>query len=142
VCAGRGIASSLIEVEAENCVSLRKILIVDDSMAEIRLMQAVLEQAGYWPVAISDPMLLEQMVEVERPGLILMDVVMPQRNGFQACRELKNNPEYNTIPVIMVTSKDGDSDKFWGKLQGADGYVVKPFTREQLLLEVQRFLPA
>lgn len=123
-------------------MSLRKILIVDDSMAEIRLMQAVLEHAGYWPVAISDPMLLEQMIEVERPGLILMDVVMPQRNGFQACRELKNNPDYNTIPVIMVTSKDGDSDKFWGKLQGADGYVVKPFTREQLLLEVQRFLPA
>jgi len=123
-------------------VSLRKILIVDDSMAEIRLMQAVLEQAGYWPVAISDPTLLEQMVEVERPGLILMDVVMPQRNGFQACRELKNNPDFNTIPVIMVTSKDGDSDKFWGKLQGADGYVVKPFTREQLLSEVRRFLPA
>lgn len=123
-------------------MSLRKILIVDDSMAEIRLMQAVLEQAGYWPVAISDPTLLEQMVEVERPGLILMDVVMPQRNGFQACRELKNNPDFNTIPVIMVTSKDGDSDKFWGKLQGADGYVVKPFTREQLLSEVRRFLPA
>jgi twitching motility two-component system response regulator PilH len=123
-------------------VSLRKILIVDDSMAEIRLMQAVLEQAGYWAVAISDPMMIEQILDVERPALILMDVVMPQRNGFQACRELKNNPEYNTIPVIMVTSKDGDSDKFWGRLQGADGYVVKPFTREQLLGEVQRFLPA
>jgi DNA-binding response OmpR family regulator len=123
-------------------VSLRKILIVDDSMAEIRLMQAVLEQAGYWVVAISDPTMVEQMIEVERPGLILMDVVMPQRNGFQACRELKNNPAFDTIPVIMVTSKDGDSDKFWGKLQGADGYVVKPFTREQLLGEVQRFMPA
>lgn len=123
-------------------MSLRKILIVDDSMAEIRLMQAVLEQAGYWVVAISDPTMVEQMIEVERPGLILMDVVMPQRNGFQACRELKNNPAFDTIPVIMVTSKDGDSDKFWGKLQGADGYVVKPFTREQLLGEVQRFMPA
>jgi len=105
-------------------------------------MQAVLEQAGYWPVAISDPTMLEQTIEMERPSLILMDVVMPQRNGFQACREIKNNPEYNMIPVVLVTSKDGDSDKFWGKLQGADGYVVKPFTPAQLLGEVQRFLPA
>lgn len=126
----------------EISVSLKKILIVDDSMAEIRIMQAVLEQAGYWPVAINDPTLLEQTVDMERPLLILMDVVMPQRNGFQACRELKNNPSYNMIPVVMVTSKDGESDKFWGKMQGADGYVVKPFTREQLLGEVQRFIPA
>ena len=123
-------------------MSLNKILIVDDSMAEIRLMQAVLEQAGYWPVAISDPTILEHTIEMERPSLILMDVVMPQRNGFQACREIKNNPEYSRIPVVLVTSKDGDSDKYWGKMQGADGYVVKPFTPAQLLMEVQRFLPA
>lgn len=123
-------------------MSLKKVLIVDDSMAEIRLMQAVLEQAGYWPVAISDPTILEHTIEMERPNLILMDVVMPQRNGFQACREIKNHPEYSRIPVVLVTSKDGDSDKFWGKMQGADGYVVKPFTPAQLLIEVQRFLPA
>lgn len=123
-------------------MSLKKVLIVDDSMAEIRLMQAVLEQAGYWPVAISDPTILEHTIEMERPNLILMDVVMPQRNGFQACREIKNNPEYSRIPVVLVTSKDGDSDKYWGKMQGADGYVVKPFTPVQLLMEVQKFLPA
>ncbi len=121
-------------------MALKKILIVDDSTAEIRLMQAVLEQAGYWSVAINDPLRLEETIEVERPGLILLDVVMPGRNGFQACRELKANPEYSQIPVVMVTSKDGSSDKMWGQMQGADGYVVKPFTREQLLMEVQRFL--
>jgi twitching motility two-component system response regulator PilH len=122
-------------------VSLKKILIVDDSIAEIRLMEAVLQQAGYWPVAISDPMRVEQTVEAERPGLILLDVVMPQRNGFQVCRELKNSLQFSCIPVILVTSKDGDSDKFWAKMQGADAYVVKPFTPEQLLQQVQRFLP-
>lgn len=121
-------------------MSLRKILIVDDSLAEIRLMQAVLEQAGYWTTAISDPIRIEETVEVERPELILLDVVMPQRNGFQACRELKNSPDYSRIPIVLVTSKDGDSDKFWGSLQGADGYVVKPFTPAQLLEQVQRFV--
>ncbi len=122
-------------------MSLKKILIVDDSLAEIKFMQAVLDQAGYWSVAIMDPMQLEPTIDVERPGMILMDVVMPQRNGFQACRELKNNPEYNTIPVVLVTSKDGESDRYWAQLQGADGYVVKPFTKDQLLGEVQRFMP-
>lgn len=119
---------------------LKKILIVDDSQAESRLMQSVLEQAGYWSVAISDPLKIEQTIEVERPALILLDVVMPQRNGFQACRELKGHAEYGRIPVVLVTSKSGASDKFWGEQQGADGYVVKPFTPAQLLGAVQKFL--
>jgi len=119
---------------------LKKILIVDDSPAEVKLMQAVLDKAGYRSVAIHDPMRLEQMIDVERPNLILMDVVMPQRNGFQACRELKGKQEYALIPVILVTSKNTESDKFWAQQQGADGYVVKPFTPEELLGTVQRFV--
>jgi twitching motility two-component system response regulator PilH len=121
-------------------VALKKILIVDDSLAEVKLMQAVLDQAGYWSVAINDPTQIEQTIDVERPGLILLDVVMPQRNGFQACRELKCHPDYGRIPVVLVTSKSGDSDRFWAQQQGADGYVVKPFTREELLATVQRFI--
>ena len=96
-------------------------------------MQSVLDRAGYMSVSVHDPMRLEQTIDVERPNLILMDVVMPQRNGFQACRELKGNAEYARIPVIMVSSKNTESDKFWAKQQGADGYVVKPFTNEELL---------
>jgi DNA-binding response OmpR family regulator len=119
---------------------LKKILIVDDSQAELTLMKAVLEKAGYWSVSISDPMRLEQIIQAERPSLILMDVVMPARNGFQACRELKGQAEYAHIPVVLVTSKSSASDKFWGQQQGADGYVVKPFTPEQLLAAVQRFV--
>jgi len=120
--------------------SLKKILIVDDSQAESRLMQGFLEQAGYWPVALSDPMRVEQMVEVERPVLILLDVVMPQRNGFQVCRDLKASSDFGGIPIVLVTSKNTESDKFWGKQQGADGYVVKPFTSEHLVGEVQRVI--
>jgi DNA-binding response OmpR family regulator len=90
-------------------------------------------------VSINDPLRLEQTVQVERPNLILMDVVMPGRNGFQACRELKSNEEYARLPVILVTSKNTESDKFWAQQQGADAYVVKPFTPEQLLGTVQRF---
>ena len=112
---------------------MKKILIVDDSLAEARLMQSLLDKAGYSSVAVHDPMRIEQTIDVERPILILMDVVMPQRNGFQACRELKRNAEYSRIPVVLVSSKNTESDKFWAKQQGADGYVVKPFTSEELL---------
>lgn len=96
-------------------------------------MQSMLDRAGYMSVAVHDPMRLEQMIDIEHPNLILMDVVMPQRNGFQACRELKGNAVYARIPVVMVSSKNTDSDKFWAKQQGADGYVVKPFSNEELL---------
>ena len=119
---------------------MKKILIVDDSLAEVKLMQSVLEKAGYWPVAIHDPRRIEQTIEAERPSLILMDVVMPDRNGFQACRELKNHAEYKRIPVVLVSSKNTDSDKFWAQQQGADAYVVKPWKAEELLGTVQRFM--
>jgi twitching motility two-component system response regulator PilH len=119
---------------------VRKILIVDDSPAEVRLMQSVLDKAGYPSVAVHDPMRLEQMIDSEHPCLILMDVVMPQRNGFQACRELKGSAEYSRIPVVLVSSKSTESDKFWALQQGADGYVVKPFTTEELVGAVQKFV--
>jgi twitching motility two-component system response regulator PilH len=119
---------------------LKKILIVDDSPAEVRLMQAVLDRAGYTSVATHDPMRIEQMIDVERPSLILMDVVMPQRNGYQACRDLKGHAEYSRIPLVLVSSKSTESDKFWATQQGADGYVTKPFTTEELLVAVQKFV--
>jgi DNA-binding response OmpR family regulator len=117
----------------------KKVLIVDDSPAEVRLMQSLLEKEGYWPVGLNDPKRVEELIVSERPCVILLDIVMPDRNGYQVCRDLKGNAEFNSIPVIMVTSKDSASDKFWGQQQGADGYVTKPFTREELLRAVRRF---
>jgi len=134
---GWTIALLRTEISAPRFVRLTKILIVDDSPAEIRLMQSVLDRAGYSSVAVHDPMRLEQMIDAEQPSLILLDVVMPQRNGFQACRDLKGKAEYASIPVVMVTSKNTQSDKFWGKEQGADGYVVKPFSSDELVRTVR-----
>jgi DNA-binding response OmpR family regulator len=117
----------------------KKVLIVDDSPAEIKLMQSLLEKEGYWPVGLNDPKRVEEAIAHERPNVILLDVIMPDRNGFQVCRDLKGSAEFNSIPVIMVTSKDSASDKFWGQQQGADAYVTKPFTRDELLRAVRRF---
>ncbi len=117
----------------------KKVLIVDDSPAEVKLIQGLLEPEGYRPVGLSDPKRIEEAIAVERPSVILLDVVMPERNGFQICRELKNSAEFKAIPIIIVSSKNTPSDKYWGEQQGADGYVTKPFTREDLLRAVRRF---
>ncbi len=103
-------------------------------------MQSVLDRAGFSCVAVHDPTRLEQIIDAEKPNLILLDVVMPQRNGFQACRELKGNAEYAKIPVVIISSKGTESDRFWGKEQGADGYMVKPFTNEVLLRTVRNLV--
>jgi twitching motility two-component system response regulator PilH len=129
-----------VEISAPEFVCLTKILIVDDSPAEVRLMQSILDRAGFSCIAVHDPTRLEQIIDAEKPNLILLDVVMPQRNGFQACRELKGNAEYAKIPVVIISSKGTESDRFWGKEQGADGYMVKPFTNEVLLRTVRNLV--
>lgn len=116
------------------------ILIVDDSPSQVRLMQDLLSHEGYRPVGLNDPLRVEETIASERPSMILLDVVMPVKNGFQLCRELKGNSDFKAIPVILVTSKNTESDKFWGQQQGADGYITKPFTRDELLRAVRRFV--
>jgi twitching motility two-component system response regulator PilH len=117
----------------------KRVLIVDDSPAQVKLLHGLLEREGYSPIDLSDPRRVEETIANERPTLILLDVVMPERNGFQVCRELKRSSEFSTIPVILVTSKDTASDRYWGEQQGADGYVTKPFTPEELMRAVKRF---
>ena len=102
-----------------------KILIVDDSTAMVRMIQSVLEQGGYRAIGISDPSHIEQTIDSEHPNLILLDVVMPERNGFQICRALKTSEAYMNIPVILVTSKSTSSDRYWAEQQGANGVRLR-----------------
>jgi len=117
----------------------KKVLVVDDSAPELRLMKQFLEQGGYQAVGISDPTKIEETFEAEQPSVIMLDVVMPFGSGFQACRELKGQEAYGTIPVILVTPKTSPSDKYCGEQQGANGYVFKPFTPADLLRAVRIF---
>jgi twitching motility two-component system response regulator PilH len=130
---------SAVEYSGDFSVVLKKVLIVDDSPAQVKLMQGLLDPEGYQSFGLNDPLRVEETIASLHPSVILLDVVMPERNGFQVCRELKGSAEYQSIPVILVTSKDTASDKYWGEQQGADAYVTKPFTREELLRAVRRF---
>jgi twitching motility two-component system response regulator PilH len=118
---------------------VKKILIVDDSISMVRMIQSVLEKEGYSAIGLSDPSQIERTIDSESPNLILLDVVMPERNGFQVCRSLKNSQAYKSIPIIVVSGKSTPSDRYWAEQQGANGYVVKPFAPVDLLREVRRF---
>jgi DNA-binding response OmpR family regulator len=118
----------------------KTILLVDDSPNEMKLMQAALADSGYTIVTATDgEQAIEQAMQ-HRPDLILLDVVLPKKNGYQVCRHLKNTNETSGAKVILITSKNQPSDRFWGMKQGADEYVVKPYIVKDLLAAIERTL--
>ncbi len=119
---------------------MSKIVVVDDSYAELQVIEMYLKSANHTVVSFPNTDKLEDKLAVEKPDLIVLDVVMPGRNGFQACRDLKSDDRFKTIPIVLCTSKGQESDKFWGQQQGANGHVVKPFKAEDLLAAVKRAL--
>jgi DNA-binding response OmpR family regulator len=119
---------------------MSKIVVVDDSNAELQLIESYLKAAYHTVVSYSNSEKLEEKLAADRPDLIILDVIMPGRNGFQTCRDLKNDERFKSIPVVLCTSKGQESDKFWGQQQGATGYVVKPFKPEELLAAVKKAL--
>ena len=121
-------------------MSKAKILVVDDSPTHLKLASDPLTESGYQVVTASDGEEALAKVESEMPALVVLDVIMPKMNGFQVCRKIKTTPELREIKVLMCTSKTQESDKFWGKKQGADAYLTKPFTDNELLEAVTDLL--
>ncbi|MEJ2395435.1 MAG: response regulator, partial [Candidatus Thiodiazotropha sp.] len=109
------------------------ILVVDDSPTEVHIFKKILEKQGYTIVVAKDGQEGVDIAIQVLPDLIVMDVVMPVLNGFQATRQLKNNEKTSSIPVIMVTTKDQKTDMNWGMRQGANEYLVKPVAPADLL---------
>jgi twitching motility two-component system response regulator PilH len=119
-----------------------RVLVVDDSPTEIHIFKKILEKQGYQILAAKDGQEGVEIAKQELPDIILMDVVMPVLNGFQATRQLKNNESTANIPVIMVTTKGQQTDKNWGMRQGATEYLVKPVAPADLLQKIKALLDA
>ncbi len=117
-----------------------KILVVDDSPTELQLMVEPLINRGYRVITATNGIEALEQVAKELPSLILLDVLMPGKNGFQVCRQLKTDPATRNIKIIIVSSKCQESDRFWGLKQGADEYVAKPFDEENLLNHISTLL--
>ena len=113
------------------------VLVVDDSPTDQHVLKNILEKAGFNVETASNGEEALSKAKGLRPDLILMDVVMPVLNGFQATRKLRQDAETSDIPVIMVTTKDQETDKNWGLRQGAEAYLVKPVSAQDLLARVE-----
>jgi len=117
---------------------MAKVMVVDDAYSELKLMESILKSAGHEVVSFMDGEALEDKLSTERPDVLLLDIVMPKRNGYEILRALRKDARTKTTPVVLVSSKNQESDKVWGKRQGADEYLAKPFTSDQLLTMVKR----
>ncbi len=112
------------------------ILVIDDSPTEAKSVANALEKNGFTVHWANNATKGLEMAETINPDLILMDVVMPGMNGFQATRKLSRSESTKSIPVIMLTTKDQETDKIWGIRQGAKDYVVKPASEDELIEKI------
>lgn len=117
-----------------------KVLVVDDSNTIRRTAETLLEKAGCNVVTASDGFdSLAKIVDI-KPDVIFIDIMMPRLDGYQTCALIKNNAEYKSTPVIMLSSKDGLFDKAKGRIVGADDYLTKPFGRAELLQALEKYV--
>lgn len=111
----------------------KKVLVVDDSAADMTNMRTILADAGCHVITAVNGREAIAKAKAEKPAVIFLDIVMPDMDGYEACRLLSEDPATRSIPVVFVTSKGQKADQVWGQLQGAKGYVVKPYKPEQLI---------
>jgi len=109
------------------------ILIIDDSPTDVRVFTTLLERAGHQVVAVGSAEEGIERARAELPDLIIMDVIMPGMNGFQATRTLSRDPITSAVPIVMITTKSMETDRVWGLRQGARAFITKPVNEKELL---------
>lgn len=118
----------------------RTVLCVDDSPTSLNVMAESLRDRGYNVMTAADGEDAMRQIGTQKPDLILLDIILPKKNGFQICRQLKTSPATRDIKVVLVSSKSQDTDRYWGLKQGADEYITKPFEPDQLVEQVEHQL--
>ncbi|HEY8230286.1 MAG TPA: response regulator [Rhodanobacteraceae bacterium] len=121
---------------------MANILIIDDSPTDVKIFSGALERAGHKVTSVATAEAGIDAAHKTKPDLVLMDVIMPGMNGFQATRSLTKDPETSTIPVLIVTTKGMETDRMWGMRQGAKDVLVKPVSEKDLVAHVNKHLPA
>ena len=122
--------------KGRGAMTIKRILIVDDSPTERHVLNDMLTKAGYEVVASDNGEDAILKAKTSKPDVILMDIVMPGLNGFQATRAISRDPQTRSVPIIICTSKSQETDKIWGMRQGARDYIVKPISRDELIAKI------
>jgi chemotaxis family two-component system response regulator PixH len=119
---------------------MNTVLIVEDTMTDLQVAMSSLQQAGFAVLTASNEQEAKTKIATQRPDLIVMDVVLPDRSGFELCRDLKQEDATKGIPVVMCSTKGSNMDKYWGMQQGADAYLPKPVDGDELVKTVRKFI--
>ncbi len=118
-----------------------RVMVVDDSKTIRRTAETLLAKEGCTVLTAVDGFEALSMIADQQPHIIFVDIMMPRLDGYQTCALIKNNQQFKNTPVIMLSSKDGLFDKAKGRVVGAEQYLTKPFTRDELLSAIRRFVP-
>jgi twitching motility two-component system response regulator PilH len=117
------------------------ILIIDDSPTDVRVFTTLLERAGHVVQSVGNAEEGIERVRAEQPDLVIMDVIMPGMNGFQATRTLSRDPATAGVPIVMISTKSMETDRVWGLRQGAKAFITKPVNEKELLACINDLLP-
>lgn len=118
-------------------MAIHKVLVVDDSKTELMFISDLLKKNGFEVTTADDGEQAILCLANETPDLILLDVVMPGKNGFQLARSIARDPLYAQVPIIMCSSKNQETDRLWGLRQGAKDYITKPFDPDELIAKIR-----
>ncbi|BAY64508.1 MULTISPECIES: response regulator [Calothrix] len=113
------------------------ILIVEDSPSELQLMSYFLTESGYNVIPTTEAKQALEQAVLQQPDVIVTDVVMPGMSGFELCRYLKKHPVTKNVPIVICSSKNQEIDRLWAMKQGANAYLTKPYTRDQLIRAIK-----
>jgi twitching motility two-component system response regulator PilG len=131
--------SILEQYSVKTTESTSKVLVIDDSNTIRRSAEIFLKQGGHEVMLAEDGFDALAKVSDYQPDLIFCDILMPRLDGYQTCAIIKRNPKFSGVPIVMLSSKDGVFDKARGRMVGAQDYLTKPFTKDQLLQAIQQF---
>ncbi|WP_353932010.1 response regulator [Okeanomitos corallinicola TIOX110] len=108
------------------------VLVVEDGLTDMEIISRYLQQAGYSVISATSSDEAQEKIDKNKPDVILLDVILPGKSGYEICRELQNNPSTSQIPVVFCSTKNTDVDKMWGNMLGAKAYLSKPVQKEEL----------
>lgn len=123
----------------QNEFSGLKVMIIDDSKTIRRTAETLLKKAGCEVLIAENGFEALPIISANHPDIIFVDIMMPRLDGYQTCALIKNNPRFQATPVIMLSSKDGLFDRAKGRVVGAEQYITKPFTRDDLLSAIRTY---
>ena len=120
-------------------MTMKKVLVCDDSITDLTNIKNIVEGAGALTMTASSGAEALEKAKSEQPDMVFLDVIMPEMDGFEACRKLRDDPATKDIPVIFVTSKHQKADRVWAQMQGAKDFISKPYTSQQIVEKLNAF---